>query len=105
MNISIKKRIRVLTWWDGIHNSLCLVPVLDLESKEILWSSKLELGDVALLALFDGDYIRFWQVFFASSHNFNEFFQIIYLLWLYLVKNKTVRSMLQLRVFLYGESK
>ena len=32
--------------------------------------------------LFDGDSIRFWQVFFAFSHYFNEFFQIFYLLWL-----------------------
>lgn len=47
----------LLTWWDGIHNSLCLVPVLNFEGQEIPWGSKLEFGDVALLALFDGDSI------------------------------------------------
>ena len=71
-----------LTWWNGIHNSLCLVSILDLKSKEILWCSKLELGNVALLALFDCDSVRFWQVASTFSHYFNEFFQILYLLWL-----------------------
>ena len=49
--------LMILTWWNGIHNSLCLVSVLDLQGKEVLWCSKLELGNVALLALFDCDSI------------------------------------------------
>lgn len=74
--------MKTLTWWDGIHDSLCLVSILDLESEQVLGGSKLELGNVALLALFDGDSIRLWEVILASSHYFNEFFQILYLLWL-----------------------
>ena len=71
-----------LTWWNGIHNSLGLVSILNFQSKKVLWSSQLELRNVALLALFDGDSIGFRQVAFASSHYLNEFFQILYLLWL-----------------------
>jgi len=73
----------LLTWWDRIHNSLGLVPVLNFEGEEVLWGSQLELGNVALLALFDGDSVRLGQVLFASSHNFNEFLQVLDFLWLY----------------------
>merc|ERR1712100_574837 len=62
---SIPPNLLLEIWWNGIHNSFRLVSILDLESEEVLWSSQLELRNVALLALFDGDSIGFRQVAFA----------------------------------------
>ena len=68
-----KKKKRVLTWWDGCHDLLSFVSIVNLEGKKILWSSQLEFGSVCLLVLLDGNSISVGKMILLSSHNLNEF--------------------------------
>jgi len=56
--------------------------VVNLESEEILWSSELELGNVALLVLLDGDSVSLWKMLLLSSHDLDEVLQVLDFLWL-----------------------
>jgi hypothetical protein len=49
----------------------------------LLWGSELELGDVGLLVLLDGDSVSGWQMLVISSHDLDEFLQVLDFLWLY----------------------
>lgn len=71
-----------LTWWNGLHDLLGLVLVVDLQGKEVLWSSKLELGGVSSLVLLDGDSVSVWEVLLLSPHDSNEFLQVLDFFWL-----------------------
>jgi hypothetical protein len=56
--------------------------VINLKSEKVLWSSKLELGDVALLVLLDGDSVSLWKMLLLSSHDLDEVLQVLDFLWL-----------------------
>ena len=71
-----------------MHDLLGLVFVVDLESEEVLWSSQLEFGGVALPVLLDGDSVGLWEMLLLSSHDLNEFLQVLDFLWLYKETNK-----------------
>lgn len=84
---SIKKSVfsnesYALTWWNGLHDFLCLLLVVNLKSEKVLWSSKLELGDIALLVLLDGDSVSLWKMLLLSSHDLDEVLQVLDFLWL-----------------------
>jgi len=71
-----------LTWWNGLHDLLSLVLIVDLQSQQVLGGSQLELGGVGLLVLLDGDSVCVWKVLLLSSHDFDEFLEVLYFLWL-----------------------
>ena len=77
-----------LTGWDGVHDFLSFLLIINFESEEVPWSSKLELGGIALLVVFNDDFLGFWQVLLLSSHDLDEFLQVLDFLWLY--KNKNI---------------
>ena len=72
-----------LTWWDGLHDLVGLDSVVNLEGKKLLWSSELELGGVSLLVLLDGNSVSAWKMLAVSSHDLDEFLQVLDFLWLY----------------------
>ena len=78
-----------LTWWNGLHDLLSLVLVVDLQSQQVLGGSQLELGGVGLLVLLDGDSVSIWEVLVISSHDLDEFLQVLDFLWLYKETNKS----------------
>ena len=80
---SVKKEKIGLTGWDGVHDFLSFLLVINFEGEEILWSSQLELGSILLLGVFDDDFFSFWQVLLLSSHDLDEFLQVLDFLWLY----------------------
>jgi len=73
----------VLTGWDRLHDLLGLVLVVDLEREQVLGSSKLELGRGRLLVLLNGDLVSLGQVLLVSSHDLDEFLQVLDFLWLH----------------------
>ena len=72
----------VLTGWDGLHDLLSLVLVVDLQCEQVLGSPELELGGGALLVLLNGDLVSLRQVLLVSSHDLDEFLQVLDFLWL-----------------------
>ena len=81
----------LLTGWNGVHDFLSFLLVINLKSKKVLWSSQLELGGVGLLVVFNDDFFGFWQVLLLSSHNLDEFLQVLDFLWLYSEQRYEVR--------------
>tara|TARA_B110000285_G_C14917498_1_gene510958 strand:+ start:466 stop:705 length:240 start_codon:yes stop_codon:yes gene_type:complete len=71
-----------LTGWDGVHDFLSFLLVINFECEKVLWSSQLELGGVGLLVVFNDDFFGFWQVLLLSSHDLDEFLQVLDFLWL-----------------------
>ena len=71
-----------LTWWNGLHDLLSIVLIVDLQSQQVLGGSQLELGGVGILVLLDGDSVCVWKVLLLSSHDFDEFLEVLYFLWL-----------------------
>ena len=61
---------------DGLHDLLGLRLVIDFESVEEARSAELELGDVGLLALLDGDLVGLGLAGLLLTHNADELFQI-----------------------------
>ena len=61
---------------DGLHDLLGLRLVVDLERVEEARSAQLELGDVGLLALLDGDLVSLGLAGLLLTHDANELFQI-----------------------------
>ena len=66
-----------------MHDLVGLHLVVNLQSQELGWSSELELGGVGLLVLLDGDSVSRWKVLHVSSHDLDEFLQVLNFLWLY----------------------
>ena len=65
-----------------MHDFLSLLLIINLESKKVLWSSKLELGGVALLVLLDGDSAGLWEMLLLVSHDLDKILQVLDFLWL-----------------------
>merc|ERR1719218_35795 len=68
-------------WWDGLHDLVGLDFVINLEGQELSWSSELELGGVGSLVLLDGDSVGLWKMLVISSHDLDEFLQVLDFLW------------------------
>ena len=68
-----------------MHDFLSLVLVINFEGKEIFWSSELEFGGLALLVLLDNNSISGWEILLFSSHDLDEFFEVLDFFW-YLIK-------------------
>ena len=66
-----------------MHDLIGLVLVINLQGQQVFWGSKLELGGVGLLVLLDGDSVSIWEVLVISSHDLDEFLQVLDFLWLY----------------------
>lgn len=66
-----------------MHDLIGLDLIVNLESEEVSGCSELELGDAVLLVLLDSDLLGTWEVLLLSSHNLDEFLQILNFLWLY----------------------
>ena len=79
----------LLTGWNGVHDFLSFLLVINLKSKKVLWSSQLELGGVGLLVVFNDDFFSFWQVLLLSSHNLDEFLQVLDFPWLFTIIMRT----------------
>ena len=71
--------------WNRVHDLLSFFLIINFEGKKILWSSKLELGGVGLLVVFNDDFLGFWKMLLLSSHNLDEFLKILDFLWHYVV--------------------
>ena len=65
-----------------MHDFLSLLLIINLESKKVLWSSKLELCGVALLVLLDGDFAGFRKMLLLVSHDLDKILQVLDFLWL-----------------------
>ena len=65
-----------------MHDFLSLLLIINLESKKVLWSSKLELSGVALLVLLDGDFAGFRKMLLLVSHDLDKILQVLDFLWL-----------------------
>ena len=61
---------------DGLHDLLGLRLVIDFQGVEEARSAELELGDVGLLALLDGDLVGLGLAGLLLTHNADELFQI-----------------------------
>ena len=68
--------------WDGLHDLISLDFVVYLKSEEVSGCSQLELGDAISLILLDSDLFGTWQTLLLSSHDLDEFLQVLDLLWL-----------------------
>ena len=66
-----------------MHDLIGLNLVINLEGEEVSGCSELELGDAVLLVLLDSDLLGTWEVLLLSSHNLDEFLQVLNFLWLY----------------------
>jgi hypothetical protein len=66
-----------------LHDLVSSNFVINLEGQELLWSSELELGGVSSLVLLDSDSISIWQMLVISSHDLDEFLQVLDFLWLH----------------------
>jgi hypothetical protein len=73
----------LLTGRNGLHDLFSLVLVVDLQGKQIPGGSQLELGGVGLSVLLDGDSVGLGQVLLLSSHDLDEFLQVLDFLWLW----------------------
>ena len=69
-------------WWNGLHDFLSLVLVVNFQSEEVFWSSQLEFGGVALPVLLDRDSVGLGKMLLLSSHDLNEFLQVLDFPWL-----------------------
>jgi len=67
---------------DGLHDLVCLDLVIYLKSEEVSGGSKLELGDAVSLVLLDSDLFGTGETLLLSSHDLDEFLQILDFLWL-----------------------
>ena len=72
----------LLTGRNRVHDLLSLLLVVNFKGKEVLWSSQLELSNIALLVVFNDDFFGFWEVLLLSPHDLNEFLQVLDFLWL-----------------------
>lgn len=66
-----------------MHDLIGLDLVVNLEGEEVSGCSELELSDAVLLVLLDSDLLGTWEVLLLSSHNLDEFLQVLNFLWLY----------------------
>ncbi len=71
------RRAGGLTGRNDLLDSLSLGLVVYFERVEIAGGSELELGDVGLLVLLDGNLLSLREVLLLSPHNLDEFFQIL----------------------------
>jgi hypothetical protein len=65
-----------------LHDLIGLDLIIDLEGEEVSGCSELELSDAVLLVLLDSDLLGTWEVLLLSSHNLDEFLQVLNFLWL-----------------------
>lgn len=65
-----------------MHDLIGLDLVVNLEGEEVSGCSELELSDAVLLVLLDSDLLGTWEVLLLSSHNLDEFLQVLNFLWL-----------------------
>ncbi len=66
-----------------MHDLVSLDLVINLKSEEVSGGSQLELCDAVFLVLLDGDLFGTWKTLLLSSHDLNEFLQVLNLLGLY----------------------
>ena len=78
----MSKRESILTGRNGVHDLLSLLFVVNFKGKEVLWSSQLELSNIALLVVFNDDFFGLWEMLLLSPHDLNEFLQVLDFLWL-----------------------
>ncbi len=71
---------------NALHDLLSFGRVVDLQSVEVLRSTQLELGDGGLLVLLDSDLFGLGKVLLLSSHDLDEFLQVLDFLWLQTLK-------------------
>ena len=76
------KRTRVsytgkLTGRNGLHDLVSLGLVVNLQGEEVLGSSQLELGGGGFLVLLDGDSVSDGEVLLLSSHDLDEFLEVL----------------------------
>ena len=62
---------------NGLHNFLSLYLVIDLECEEVSGGSQLELSDAVLLVFLYSDLLGTGQVLLLSSHDLDEFLQVL----------------------------
>ena len=72
---------------NALHDLLSFGRVVDLKSVEVLRSTQLELGDGGLLVLLDSDLFGLGKVLLLSSHDLDEFLQVLDFLWLHNTQN------------------
>ena len=66
-----------LTGWDGLHDLVGLDLIINLESEKVSGCSELELSDAVFLVLLDSDLLGTWETLLLSSHNLDEFLQVL----------------------------
>ncbi len=67
---------------NALHDFLSFGRVVDLQGVKVLGSAQLELGDGGLLVLLDSDLFGVGKVLLLSSHDLDEFLQVLDFLWL-----------------------
>ena len=76
-----------------MHDLIGLDLIINLESEKVSGCSQLELCDAVLLVLLDSDLLGTWEILLLSSHNLDEFLQVLNFLWLYTKLDNTVLSL------------
>ena len=62
---------------NALHDFLSFGRVVDLQGVKVLGSAQLELGDGGLLVLLDSDLFGVGKVLLLSSHDLDEFLQVL----------------------------
>ncbi len=60
-----------------MHDLLSLDLVVNLESEEVSGCSQLELSDAVLLVFLNSDLLGTWEILLLSSHDLDEFLQVL----------------------------
>lgn len=74
-----------------MHDLFSLDLIINLESEKVSGCSQLELSDAVLLVLLDSDLLGTWEILLLSSHDLDEFLQVLNFLGLH--------SMISLRTY------
>ena len=56
-----------------MHDLVSFIFIVNFEGEKVFWSSQLELGDVGLFILLDGDSVCSGKMLMISSHDLDEF--------------------------------
>ena len=62
---------------NALHDFLSFGRVVDLQGVKVLGSAQLELGDGGILVLLDSDLFGVGKVLLLSSHDLDEFLQVL----------------------------
>lgn len=66
-----------------MHDLFGLDLIINLESEKVSGCSELELSDAVSLVLLDSDLLGTWEILLLSSHNLDEFLQVLNFLGLH----------------------